>query len=103
MRPATYPPTMMEPICCAIAQNTASEAISLADSPEFGHGDVADNPMAVPKASSTKEIAAASTAPASTAPHSMKLKPSVSVGVAAGVLTCTMIPTPQPLNATQGR
>src|SRR3954463_12990227 len=91
MRPATYPPSMMDPICCAIAQNTASEAITLADSPEFGHGEGADSPIAAPKVSSTKEIAAASTAPASTAPHSTKLKPAVSVRDATGALTCTMI------------
>ena len=82
---------MMEPICCAIAQNTASEAITLADSPEFGHGDVADKPIAAPKVRRTKEMAAASTAPANTAPHSTKLKPAVSVRAATGALVCTMI------------
>ena len=70
---------MMEPICCAMAQKTASEAMTLADSPEFGHGDVAERPMAAPKVSSTKDIAAARTAPAKTAPHSTKLKPAVGV------------------------
>ena len=77
MRPATYAPTITEPICCTIAQNTAREPITLADRPEFGHGDVADRPIAVPKVRRTKERAAASTAPAQTAPHSTKLAPSV--------------------------
>ena len=55
-----------------------------ADSPEFGHGDAADRPIAVPKVSSTKDSAAASTAPAKTAPHSTKLAPGVSVLAAIG-------------------
>jgi hypothetical protein len=61
----------------AIAQKTASDAITFAETPEFGHGEVADRPMAAPKARSTKVIAAARTAPASTAPHSTKLAPPV--------------------------
>jgi hypothetical protein len=64
---------MNAPICCAIAQKTAIDASTFADIPEFGHGEVAERPIAVPKVSRTNEIAAASTAPASTGPHSTKL------------------------------
>jgi hypothetical protein len=70
---------MNAPICCAIAQNTATDAITFVEAPEFGHGDVADRPMAAPKVRRTKEIAAANTAPASTAPHSTKLVPGAAV------------------------
>jgi hypothetical protein len=51
----------------------AMEARTLADKPVFGQGEVADRPIAVPKASKTKERAAAKTAPAKTGLHSMKL------------------------------
>jgi hypothetical protein len=44
----------------------------LAETPEFGQGEVADRPMAAPNVQ-TNEIATASTAPARTAPHSTKL------------------------------
>ena len=58
--------------------------MTLADSPELGHGEVAERPIAVPKVSSTNDSAAASTAPAKTAPHSTKLAPAVSVFAATG-------------------
>jgi hypothetical protein len=61
---------MTDPICWAIAQNTAIDAITFADNPEPGHGEVAERPIAVPKVSRTKDNAAAKTAPAKTAPHS---------------------------------
>src|SRR6185295_11176758 len=77
IRPATYPPTMKAPICAAIAQKTAKEAMTLAETPEFGQGEVAERPMAAPKVRSTKVIAAARAAPARTAPHSTKLAPGV--------------------------
>src|SRR4029079_9522322 len=83
---------MNAPICCAIAQKTATDAITFADAPEFGHGEVAERPMAAPKVRRTKEIAAARAAPASTAPHSTKLEPGVTVVLApngAGP-TCVM-------------
>jgi hypothetical protein len=64
---------MKEPICSTIAQKIATDAITLADAPEFGHGDTADKPMAAPKVRSTNEMAAARNAPAITAPHSTKL------------------------------
>src|SRR6185503_12795504 len=64
---------MNVPICWAMIQKIAREAITLAGSPELGQGDVADSPIAVPKVRSTNESAAASTAPANTGPHSMKL------------------------------
>ena len=85
----------------ATAQNTASEAMTLADSPEAGHGEAADSPIAVPKVSSTKDSAAASTAPAKTAPHSTKLAPAASVFAATGVPTCVM--TLLSSNATRAR
>src|SRR5262245_8110833 len=81
---------MIEPICCAIAQKTAIEAITFADRPEFGHGETADRPMAAPNVSRTNESAAASTAPANTAPHSTKLRPAVSTLDATGTPTCVM-------------
>ena len=72
---------MNAPICCAIAQKTATEAITFAEAPEFGHGEVAERPMAAPKVRRTKEIAAARTAPARTDPHSTKLAPGVAVAL----------------------
>jgi hypothetical protein len=66
---------MNAPICCINAHKIASEAKTFADRPELGQGEVAERPIAVPKVSSTNEIAAASTAPANTAPHSTKLVP----------------------------
>jgi hypothetical protein len=66
------------------------DAITFADRPEFGHGEVADKPIAAPKVSSTNESAAASTAPANTAPHSTKLSPAVSVLDTTGAPTCVM-------------
>src|SRR6478672_11578547 len=71
---------MNAPICCAIAQNTAMEAMTFADAPEFGQGDTADKPIAAPKVRSTKEMAAARKAPAITAPHSTKLAPTAAGG-----------------------
>ena len=73
---------MNAPICCAIAQKTAMDAITLADAPEFGHGEVAERPMAAPKVRRTNESAAARKAPARTAPHSTKLEPGVAVTLA---------------------
>jgi len=64
---------MKAPICCTIAQKIATDAITLAEAPEFGQGDTADRPMAAPKVRRTNEMAAARNAPASTAPHSTKL------------------------------
>jgi hypothetical protein len=61
---------MKAPICCTSVQNTATPAITFVDMPEFGHGEVADKPIAAPKVSSTNEIAAASSAPATMGPHS---------------------------------
>ena len=85
---------MNAPICWAIAQNTAIEATTFAEAPEFGQGETADRPMAAPKVRSTNEIAAARTAPASTAPHSTKLEPTTAVGVALAPIgagpTCVM-------------
>src|SRR6476661_933861 len=75
---------MKAPICCIIAHSTASVAMSFAGAPAFGHGEVADNPIAVPKVRSTKEIAAARKAPASTAPHSTKLAPAAELAPAPG-------------------
>src|SRR5436189_6300384 len=68
---------MKAPICCANTQKTATEAMTLAEAPAFGQGEVAERPMAVPKESRTNEMAAARKAPASTAPHSTKLWPCV--------------------------
>jgi len=70
---------MNAPICCAIAQKTAMDAITFAEEPELGQGEVAERPMAVPKVSRTNDIAAAKKAPARTAPHSTKLAPAVAV------------------------
>jgi len=81
---------MNAPICCAIAQKTAIDAITFADTPEFGHGDVAERPIAAPKVSRTNEIAAASTAPASTAPHSTKLDPGAETPLPGAGPTCVM-------------
>jgi hypothetical protein len=84
---------MKAPICEAMAQNTAKEAMTFAEAPEFGHGDVAERPMAAPKVRSTKVIAAARTAPARTAPHSTKLAPGVDAAlelIGAGP-TCVMV------------
>jgi hypothetical protein len=83
---------MNAPICCAIAQKTATEAITFAETPEFGQGEVADRPMAAPNVSKTNEIATASTAPASTAPHSTKLDPDVEavLELAGAGPTCVM-------------
>ena len=72
---------MNAPICWAIAQNTATDATTFAEAPEFGQGEVAERPMAAPKVRRTKEIAAASTAPAITDPHSTKLEPGDAVGL----------------------
>jgi hypothetical protein len=55
------------------------DAITFADAPEFGHGEVAERPMAAPKVRRTNESAAARKAPARTAPHSTKLDPGVAV------------------------
>src|SRR5512145_1941052 len=64
---------MKAPICWAMVQKIASEAITRAERPELGHGDVAESPMAVPNVRRTKESAEARTAPARIAPHSRKL------------------------------
>jgi hypothetical protein len=89
---------MNAPICCAIAQNAATEAMTRAETPEFGHGETADKPMAVPKVRSTNEIAAARNAPASTAPHSTKLEPTAAVGAVLAEIgagpTCVMVFSP---------
>ena len=84
---------MKEPICCASTQNTASEAITFAERPEFGHGEVAERPMALPNVRNTNESAAARTAPASTALHSTKpvVGAATTAGDAAGAVpTCVM-------------
>jgi hypothetical protein len=76
-----------------MAKKIAREAMTFADAPEFGQGDVAERPIAVPKVRSTNEIAAASTAPATTAPHSTKLVPAVEVtraGLTGVGPTCVM-------------
>jgi hypothetical protein len=93
---------MKAPICCAIAQKTAIDAMTFAEVPEFGQGEVAERPMAVPKASRTNDIAAAKTAPAKTEPHSTKLAPAVAVPVAleasgAGP-TCVMAFSPSSIS-----
>jgi hypothetical protein len=75
---------MKAPICCAITQKTATDAITFVEATEFGQGEVAESPIAVPKVRSTKEIAAARKAPASTAPHSTKLAPCEEWAVGAG-------------------
>jgi hypothetical protein len=87
---------MKAPICWAIAQKTATEAITFAETPEFGQGEVADRPMAAPKVRRTKEIAAARTAPASTAPHSTKLAPEAEMvlELAGAGPTCVMAFSP---------
>jgi|SRR6476620_7339338 hypothetical protein len=72
---------MKAPICCTIAQNTAKDAMTLAETPEFGHGETAERPMAAPNVRRTNEIAIARKAPASTAPHSTKLTPAVGIVV----------------------
>src|SRR5437762_3459391 len=77
---------MNAPICCAMAQKTASEAITFAETPALGQGEVAERPIAVPKVRSTNEIAAARKAPAKTAPHSTKLAPCEEWTVGAGGL-----------------
>src|SRR5262249_62106418 len=46
---------MTAPICCAMVQKTASEATSRVGKPEFGHGEVAERPIAAPKVSSTND------------------------------------------------
>jgi hypothetical protein len=55
--------------------------MTLAETPEFGHGETAESPIAVPKASKTNEMAIARKAPASTAPHSTKLTPAAGIVV----------------------
>src|SRR5262249_4453825 len=88
---------MSDPICCAIVQNTAREAMTLAGNPECGHGEVAERPIAVPKLRSVKESAAASTAPARTASHSMKPRrepatgSALAVGDAISSMTCLLV------------
>jgi hypothetical protein len=67
-----------------MTQKIATEAITFAEAPEFGQGEVAERPIAVPKVRSTKEIAAARKAPANTAPHSTKLAPWLEWTVGAG-------------------
>src|SRR6476659_9135358 len=79
---------MNAPICCAKVQNTASDASVFAESPEPGHGETAERPIAEPKVRKTKESAAAVMAPAMTAPHSTNLNPAAAP--AAGP-TCTMV------------
>src|SRR2546423_1752124 len=59
--------------------------------PEFGHGEVADRPMAAPNVRKTNDRAAANTAPARTALHSTKLGLTVSVLAAIGVPTWVMM------------
>src|SRR6185312_5094571 len=81
---------MNAPICCTMAQKTARPAINLAEAPEFAQGEAADRPMAAPNVRSTKERAAASTAPANTALHSTKLLPPSTLVVAGEGPTCVI-------------
>ena len=46
---------MNDAICCAITQSTARPAITFADRPVLGHGEVADSPIAVPNVSRTND------------------------------------------------
>ena len=65
-----------------------------ADTPEDGHGETTDNPIAAPKVRNTNDKAAAVRAPANTAPHSTKLVSAAAPGRAAATdadPTCTMM------------
>jgi hypothetical protein len=55
--------------CIRTSQPIAVQPIAEADAPAFTHGDTADNPIPVPKASSASDKAAAANAPAMTADH----------------------------------
>ena len=84
LRDDTYYATMWVKVRGKIREVDArpSDAITLAERPEFGHGEVAERPIAAPNVRSTKESAAARTAPANTAPHSTKLVPAVELALA---------------------
>src|ERR1700689_3257284 len=51
------------------SQMTAAQPIVVADAPAFPHGETAEKPMPVPSARSASDIAAATNAPATTAPQ----------------------------------
>src|SRR5215468_5963222 len=93
---------MNAPICCIMTHSTAKLAISFVEAPTLGHGEVADKPIAVPKVRSTNEIAAASNAPASTAPHSTKLTPATGAATPAAGADPTCVMTMPPLAKPKG-
>jgi hypothetical protein len=55
--------------CIRTTQPIAVQPIAEADAPTFVHGETADKPMPVPNARSASDSAAATKAPAITAPH----------------------------------
>src|ERR1019366_1242265 len=68
-RPAKYPPIDEAISCMRTSQMIAVQPTVEADAPAFVHGETADKPIPVPKARSASDKAAATNAPAITAPQ----------------------------------
>jgi hypothetical protein len=55
--------------CIRTSQPIAVQPIAEADAPTFPHGETAENPIPIPKASNANDNAAVANAPAMTAAH----------------------------------
>src|SRR5688500_4606747 len=68
-RPARYPPIAEEIRWTAIIHTIAATPTVFADAPSFAHGEIAERPRPAPSKSRMSASAAATNAPAATAPH----------------------------------
>ena len=81
MRPAMYPPATEAKICVRISQRMVTVPMVAADNPSPEKGDIAPNPNAEPRTTSTMERPSAAKAPANTADQLMA-EPSQRSGLA---------------------